>query len=299
MLISNAEFIGELIRLSPHILSVTDNKKRTFLNIAAGVDIETSSFYYNGEKTAIMYEWTFGVGCIVDDEFRRLKTYGRTWEQLTDLLDWVEQILALKQKNRRLIVYIHNLPYEWQFMRKRFSWSKVFFLDDRKPVYAIDQRNIEFRCSLKLSGKSLANTAKDLTKYKAKKMEGDLDYSLIRHSETPLTPVELGYCENDIEVILCYIQEKIEQEGDITRIPLTKTGYVRRYCKRAMFQEQGVSEDEDVYSELDFEAVGVSPDERVLSRWLYPRVEPPRGYDSSESWSIRLYEFLSGGDGSI
>ena len=299
MLISNAEFIGELIRLSPHILSVTDNKKRTFLNIAAGVDIETSSFYYNGEKTAIMYEWTFGVGCIVDDEFRRLKTYGRTWEQLTDLLDWVEQILALKQKNRRLIVYIHNLPYEWQFMRKRFSWSKVFFLDDRKPVYAIDQRNIEFRCSLKLSGKSLANTAKDLTKYKAKKMEGDLDYSLIRHSETPLTPVELGYCENDIEVILCYIQEKIEQEGDITRIPLTKTGYVRRYCKRAMFQEQGVSEDEDVYSELDFEAVGVSPDERVLSRWLYPRVEPPRGYDSSESWFIRLYEFLSGGDGSI
>ena len=297
-LISNADFIGKLIEDANNIALVTSNKKETFLNIPAAFDIETSSFYDRDVKCAITYEWTFGIGYIKDDEFRRLKTYGRTWEQFITLLDCISKLLSLDER-RRLVVYVHNLPYEWQFMRKHFSWTKVFFIDQRKPVYAINNMGIEFRCSLKLSGKSLANTANDLLKYKAKKMVGDLDYSLIRTPITPLTPTELGYCEADVEVILCYIQEKIEQEGDITRIPLTKTGYVRRYCKNACFPESEVYEDEDPYTELDFECSGVSRTERVLSGRIYPRqCSPDRDY-SHEGWLFRLFEFLSCGDGSV
>ena len=88
------------------------------------------------------------------------------------------------------------VPYEFQFIRKRLEWSKVFLLDDLKPVYAISTLGIEFRCSLKLSNKSLANTAKDLMHHEVEKMVGDLDYSLIRTPLTPLSEKEWKYCEN-------------------------------------------------------------------------------------------------------
>lgn len=295
---SNADFIGQLIEDGNNLTLVTSNKQEIFLNIPAAFDIETTSFYSGDEKRAIMYEWTFGIGYIKDGEFSRLKTYGRTWEQLVTLMDCISKLLDLNVR-KRLVVYVHNLPYEWQFMRKHFNWEKVFFLDQRKPVYAITTSGIEFRCSLKLSGKSLANTAFDLTKYKAKKMVGDLDYSLIRTPQTPLTKTELGYCEADVEVILCYIQEKIEQEGDITRVPLTKTGYVRRYCKAACFPESEVLENECPYEEVDFDRSGICRAERVLSRRIYPRqCSPDRDY-SHEGWLFRLFEFLSSRDGSV
>lgn len=303
-MISNADFFGELIRNTDKIKTVTNNKAVSLFNVPAAFDIETSSFYMDELKTAIMYEWTFGIGYMDNGELKTIITYGRTWDSFFNLVNAVSVLLKLNPVNRRLVVYVHNLPYEWQWFRKRFSWTKVFFLDDRKPVYAITSNGIEFRCSLKLSGKSLANTAKDLIKYKAKKMVGDLDYSLIRHSKTPLSDLELGYCENDVKVLLCYIQEKIEQDGSIIKIPLTKTSYVRRFCKNAMFQNledeegKGVLEDEDPYEELNAEAVGVYPAERMFRGRIYPREHAENGYDSQESWFIRLYEFLSCGDGS-
>ena len=61
-------------------------------------------------------------------------------------------------------------------------------------------------------------------KYKIEKKVGDLDYSLLRHSNTHLTDTELGYCINDVKVVMAYIQEKIEHDGNIAKIPLTKTG---------------------------------------------------------------------------
>ena len=204
---------------------ITNNKKETYYNIPAAFDIETTSFYLDDQKQAIMYEWTFGIGNWI--------TYGRTWEQFDDLLKGVSIILGTLEY--RLIVYVHNLPYEWQFMHRRFKWEKVFYLDARKPVYAINQYGIEFRCSLKLSGKSLANTAKDLKKYPAQKMVGDLDYSVMRHPKTVLSEKELKYCEYDVRVVLSYIQEKIEHDGGIIFIPLTNTGYVRNYCRKACF----------------------------------------------------------------
>ena len=54
---------------------------------------------------------------------------------------------------------------------------------------------------------------------------------MIRHSQTPLTDTEWGYILNDGLVVMAFIQEEIERLGDITRLPLTKTGYVRNACR--------------------------------------------------------------------
>lgn len=60
--------------------------------------------------------------------------------------------------NKRIIIYVHNLSYEFQFMRKWFVWDKIFALEERKVVYAI-MAGIEFRCSYILTGYSLKSLA--------------------------------------------------------------------------------------------------------------------------------------------
>lgn len=210
------------------IKEIKTNKKVTYLNIESAFDIETTSYINNGEKSAFMYIWMFGLG-LGKEIF-----YGRTWEEFLDLCERLQHYFGLNE-NRRLIIYVHNLGYEFQFMCKYFNWENVFAINERKPIKALCSYGIEFRDSYILSGYSLANTAKNLTTHKIRKMEGDLDYSLIRHQSTQLTEKELGYCSNDIEIILAYINEQIAQYDDITKIPLTNTGRVRKYVKDSCY----------------------------------------------------------------
>lgn len=198
-----------------------------YFNMPASFDIETSSFYIDEEtKAATMYIWQLGInGTII---------YGRTWKEFTDTIDAITKFFDLHSK-RRLIIYVHNLGYEFQFMRKYFKWDKVFAIKQRRPVQCITG-GIEFRCSLFLSNYSLEYLGSNLLhKYPVKKLVGNLDYNKNRHSLTPLTKDELDYCLNDVRVVMSYIQEKIEQDGDITQIPLTNTGYVRNYCRKECF----------------------------------------------------------------
>jgi hypothetical protein len=245
-MISNAEFLYKISQSD--LPCITTNKNIVYYNVPAAFDIETSSFYLHGEKRACMYVWQFGILNWV--------TYGRTWDEYKKFMSVLSTILGLDSEHR-LVIYVHNLAYEWQFMRKRFNWDKIFLLEERKPVYCISG-GFEYKCSLKLSSKSLEKVGNDLQKYKVQKLVGDLDYQLVRTSETPLSEQELGYCENDIRVLLAYIQEKIETDGDISLIPLTNTGYVRNYCRKACFKRYKkyktvmgeLTLDSDEYSQL-------------------------------------------------
>lgn len=235
-MISTDVFLEKIIGLVNETdIPVASKKSRGettyYYNIPAAFDIEVSSFYKNSEKQACMYIWQFGILNWV--------TYGRTWEELKLFLNALTALLNCRE-GPRLVVYVHNLSYEFQFIRRQFEWDKIFFLDVRKPVYAVTKTGIEFRCSWKLSSKSLAKVGEDLQKYTVHKKTGDLDYKLIRTSVTELSQTELGYCENDIRVVLAYIQEKIEHDGDITKIPLTNTGYVRQFCRSGCFQNRKV-----------------------------------------------------------
>ena len=238
-----------------------NNQDRYYFNIASAFDIETSSFYRDEnfnqysemqlyeagvpeeernklEKISIMYVWQFGIN--------GYNLMGRTWQEFIKCIDTISEELSLVG-GRRLIVYVHNLSYEFQFIRKWFEWESTFNTDDRKPIQAVTINGIEFRDSYILSGYALQFLSNDLMKYKVNKSVGDLDYSLIRHSQTPLTDKEIGYCINDIRVVMAYIQEKIENEGNITNIPLTKTSYVRRYCRNKTLYNGGSHKNNNTY----------------------------------------------------
>lgn len=215
--------VKELEILKDNIKTVKNNKKLTYYNIECSFDIETNSTYHKGEKVAFMYIWAFGIA--------DLKIYGRTWEEFQSLMELISEIFEL-EKDKRILCYIHNFSFEFQFMRKYFEWTEVFAISERKPIKALTNLGIEFRDSYILSGFSLAKTAENLSSHSIEKMTGDLDYSLLRTKDTPLSEEEMKYVENDIVIILYYINEQIEQYGDLHKVPLTNTGRVRKYVER-------------------------------------------------------------------
>lgn len=232
--------ILEVLKTSGGLDIVKNGKKSkvSYYNTPCGFDIETSSFFSNqSEKTAIMYIWTFGIGGYI--------VQGRTWEEFTRLCNVLSEEMNLSD-TLHLLCYCHNFSYEFQFMRKWFEWDKVFAIDERKPVYGVTTVGIEFRCSLILSGYSLAVLGDMLHEYPIRKVVGGLDYSMIRHKTTPLTDLELLYCVNDVKVVMCYIMERIQESGTIAKIPLTKTGYVRNFCREKCMRTPGVPRNRDL-----------------------------------------------------
>ena len=103
---------------------IKTNKKIEYVNLPCGFDIETTSTTHGDTKTAFMYIWAIGIGHGGD------VYYGRTWEEFIDLCKTLQDALEL-YKDRRLVVYVHNLGYEFQFMRKYFEWLEVFAVAQR------------------------------------------------------------------------------------------------------------------------------------------------------------------------
>lgn len=223
---SSEQLYEYLSTLKYELVKEKKKSKLEYLNISSSFDIETSSFYDVENKVGLMYLWTFGINSTQI-------FYGRKWDEFVELISILNSYLVLS-KYKRLIVYVHNLDFEFQFMRKLFNWNKVFAIDTRKVAYALVD-GIEFRCSYILSGYSVETLAKNLTSHKIKKLIGNLDYKQIRHSETPLTDEEMEYAYNDVLIVMYYIDELITQDGNVTKIPITNTGYVRKYVRDKCF----------------------------------------------------------------
>lgn len=237
------EEINDLVLSLGVIQTCKSNKKITYYNIPISFDIETTSFYAvqsteQKEKCATMYIWSLCIGGLL--------MIGRTWEEFIYVYNFLVEWYGTYQ-DKRLIIYVHNLSFEFQFIKQWFKWEKVFALNTHKPVQAVTLDGIEFRCSYLLSGYNLAKLGEQLHTYKVEKMVGDLDYSLKRNSLTPLTDKELKYCLNDVLVVVAYIQELIEQWKYIYNIPLTKTGFVRNLSRNYCFYGGNEKRDNDVY----------------------------------------------------
>lgn len=190
-------------------------------------DIETSTIQkQDGTYEGFMYHWQ---ACI--DGF---VCFGRTWKEFLTFLRKMNRTLKNYDEKQKLVCYIHNFSYEFQFL---YSWIKlddVFAIDKRKPLKAISKDfNIEFRCSYLLSNMNLKKFIENTPNAHYFKGTGDLDYKKVFTPKTPLTMSQLGYCYNDVmglyEAIIYLLKE-----DTLTTIPLTSTGYVRRECRNNM-----------------------------------------------------------------
>lgn len=193
--------------------------KHKYTNTIITLDTETSSYIYNGKKYAYVYIWQL---CIGDFEGNYETIYSRDLDDLKKLLD------MLNTSGQKQMVFVHNLGYDFQFIRNVIPFIEVFAVKDYKPVKAY-YKDFEFRDTYIMTGSSLENLAKD-NKLKTQKLVGDINHTLVRTPDTPLTSKEMSYCENDVIVLYEFILKKYVKSPkfkSMNDIPITKTSVVR------------------------------------------------------------------------
>ena len=219
--------------------------KRSYYNIACAFDIETSSLYCRRRKTCPLMKrgkctmdkckywvtpsaWMYVWQACIDNEI----VMGRTWEEFRYFLGQLQNYLGLTER-KILPVYVHNLPFEFQFMRNEITWINVFARQKRQPLKALCEYGVEFRCSYRLSNKSLEKFIEQFPTIKLGKLTGQLDYEQIRFSDTKMKPEEIHYCIRDVYAV-CLALKELMKTDNMATIPLTSTGYVRRDCREAV-----------------------------------------------------------------
>ena len=200
-------------------------KRRHYIGITTAFDIETTVLEDIEQAVMYIWQWQFGEDYTV---------IGRTWEEFLDLQHRIKNSLP---DDHWLVVYVHNLSYEFQFLKGiyQFTPDNVFATGSRKPIKCDMWECFEFRCSYKLTNMSLKQFTTRMRVKHIKLSGEEFDYSVKRFPWSTLTEEELEYCVNDVLGLVEAINALMERDKDtLQTIPLTSTGYVRRNAKRAM-----------------------------------------------------------------
>ena len=229
MVVKCADFQPERYFANPPLLrnrrGNPGGKKRHYIGITTAFDIETTLLDDIQQSVMYIWQWQFGEDYTV---------IGRTWDEFLDLQ---KRIKASLPSDRWLVVYVHNLSYEFQFLKGIYQFfpDDVFAVASRKVVKADMWGCFEFRCSYKLTNMSLKQFTSKM-QVEHQKLSGDeFNYSVKRYPWTPLSDEELEYCTNDVLGLVEAVNALMERDEDtLQTIPLTSTGYVRRNAKRAM-----------------------------------------------------------------
>lgn len=192
-------------------------KKKRYVHAVAAFDIETSNL--KEYKQSVMYCWQFQID-------RQPTVFGRTWSEFREFFEKLNDSLEYT-----LVVWVHNLAFEFQFLKSVIPVDDAFSLDDRKVLYFTSGK-IEFRCSYLHSNMSLRRF---LERMKVPTQKEELDYSVTRYPWTPLTAKEISYAVADVKGLVEAITKEMKLDKDsLHTIPRTSTGYVRRKARLSL-----------------------------------------------------------------
>lgn len=210
-----------------------------FYNIYAGFDIETTTYL----DRAYMYIWQLGIN--------GKAFYGNTWEEYNECLEILNNyIISLniqkcaenhtKDFKAQMLCFIHNISFEWQFVRKEIPITDVFLKSLREPLY-FESNNIKFLDSYQITHMSLAKLAKRYTK--TQKMVGDIDYAILRnsHDGQNLTVKEQKYCENDVLILCEFAEYYFNKYIKNNEMIYTETSIVRHKLKEAFKSQSKIT----------------------------------------------------------
>lgn len=189
-------------------------------------DTETSKKYRRKEWHNHVVAWTISIRAydmnIVTLYGHRPDTMIETFETLRDHLN-----------GDRFIIYFHNLPYDYTFLRK-FLYEKFghpvqqLNIKSHYPLFMNFENGLQIRDSLMLAQRKLETWAKDLQVEHLKSV-GLWDYDRIRTQKEKFTPEELEYIEHDTLAGVECLDKTLKALGKkhIYSMPYTATGIVR------------------------------------------------------------------------
>lgn len=215
-----------------------------YWDLRCGFDIETTTYI----DRAYMYIWQIGIN--------NKAFFGNTWEEFNDCLNIINEYIdylnrqKAKEKHKKefkaqAICFIHNIAFEWQFVRKEINITDVFLKSLREPLY-FESNNIKFLDSFQITHMSLAKLAKRYCN--TQKMVGDIDYSVLRNTTDGknLTTKELKYCENDVLILCEFAEYYFNKYLSNNELIYTETSIVRHSLKKA-FKEQSQLTKQDIF----------------------------------------------------
>ena len=188
------------------------------------LDIETSTLTREEEgKEVPKAVWlSYGYCNLYSYTGERVEAgYFRTWDDFKKILQRYQQ----KFIGSRLLCFVHNLGYEFDFLLKNVSRPSKMLSNSTHRVISCtleDFKQIEFRCTLMLSMHTLRYLGEQLGFEKLHS-----DYRFILPSDD-VTFNERVYCITDCDVCAKYVVSLIKEFGKLRDIPYTKTGRVRK-----------------------------------------------------------------------
>lgn len=189
-------------------------------------DIETTHEHIS-DDCDIIYTWHWSV---MDSEYNyhTCNSWSDLWKYMLEYYNENSE-----PADTRMIVYVHNLSYELEAMIRNLKGHEMtagFYMDTHEPLYLIIDEKLEFRCSYKLTNKSLAACGKDVNLPKL-----EMDYTdIVKPGET-LPPEKEAYTYRDVEIMVKKIHQLEEQEGkNFTKFPYTNTGFLRDELREIM-----------------------------------------------------------------
>lgn len=200
-------------------------------------DTETSKEEEGKVCENYLVAWTLS---IVRNNKKLVTYYGSTPESFVNMLQLLRQTI----KSDNILVFFHNLSYDWVFLRQ-FLFDKFGYPVKQlntKPHYPIRiefENGITLRDSLIIAQRSIDKWSKDLD-VPDKKAVDHWDYNKKRNQGGDFTKDELLYIEHDTlagaECLASYCKTLGKSIG---KLPFTATGIVRERFREVARKNNG------------------------------------------------------------
>ena len=238
-----------------HFIRKSGKAKIEYLERWLSLDTETSYATIGDEKIGWVYQWAFKFG---DDIVG-----GRTPSELIRALKAIRAAYDLTEdEKRRIVVFVHNLSFDIQYLKdwlcRTFGEYEILAIAPHRFI-TFRVGCFEFRCSWKLSNKSLAVWGHDLGCEHQKIVEKKSYYAETHYQDEPLTAENWDYQVRDVVALDECVEKQMDAYGDtIATIPLTSTGYVRRVARK--------NYKKDIKNRRHFESTALNEDTYTCNR---------------------------------
>lgn len=215
------------------------------------LDIETA--WNHSEENPI--SWVVSVQVKFDGVYQLFRSPIELMEYLNLLCDTYELC-----KTKRIVIYIHNASYDLSYLIQYiqlylpYKEDRFGIYDGEHKIITYQQGGYEFRCTFMLTQQSLEKWSESMN-VEHKKKVGLYDYSKVIYQDTELSDSECMYDEYDILAMEESFAQQLKLHGDnITTVPLTMTGYIRRKLRLSCIYDRYYREKYFYNSRLDAES---------------------------------------------